>query len=305
MLPKSGDRMSHPVALRAHAIPFPASFEGISWSHKFGSLNRRRRHDPSMVITSCPHLEVRDWLKRLNLEDCYEKFKQFNGVEDFLYYSEADIKKLGIRNNAHRARIVSSLVALREKPSTGSLHRSETLKKSMRHSMAADLAKKSATGTEDAATYECLTVGKTKQSKSLGDLLEMSMLPGNNVIGSDVPTKRRTMSDSKTRATTETRGSRPVKCGFLVFAHFAKIDRSVCISQDCENYMSANNSQTPTFLHVVFDIVVDLRSENNASSNGFWSLESGMTLMNLIQGPFLETLRNNDSVHHHHATANQ
>ncbi|XP_055599680.1 breast cancer anti-estrogen resistance protein 3 homolog isoform X2 [Uranotaenia lowii] len=147
--------------------------QSISWSHKFGSLNRRRRHDPTMVITSCPHLEVRDWLKRLNLEDCYDKFKQFNGVEDFLYYSEADIKKLGIRNNAHRARIVSSLVALREKPSTGSLHRSETLKKSMRHSMAADMAKKSATGNEDAATYECLTVGKTKQSKSLGDLLEM------------------------------------------------------------------------------------------------------------------------------------
>lgn len=32
-----------------------------------------------------------------------------------MYFSEADIKQLGVKNSAHRARIVSSLVALRDK----------------------------------------------------------------------------------------------------------------------------------------------------------------------------------------------
>lgn len=37
------------------------------------------------------------------------------GVEELIYCSEADIKQLGVKNSAHRARIVSSLVALRDK----------------------------------------------------------------------------------------------------------------------------------------------------------------------------------------------
>lgn len=32
-----------------------------------------------------------------------------------MYFCEADIKQLGVRNSAHRARIVSSLVAFRDK----------------------------------------------------------------------------------------------------------------------------------------------------------------------------------------------
>lgn len=36
-----------------------------------------------------------------------------------MYFDEADIKQLGIRNSAHRARIVSSLVALRDKHRRG------------------------------------------------------------------------------------------------------------------------------------------------------------------------------------------
>lgn len=130
--------------------------QSISWSHKFGSLNRNRNRKnagvsssgslaattTTMVITSCPHLDVPGWLSRLDLDEYQDKFKQFNGVEDFLYYSEADIKKLGVRNNAHRARIISSLVALRENPSTGSLKRSETLRKVVRHSVAVDSSRK-------------------------------------------------------------------------------------------------------------------------------------------------------------------
>lgn len=42
-------------------------------------------------------------------------FIKFMGVEELMYFSEGDIKQLGVRNAAHRARIVSSLVALRDK----------------------------------------------------------------------------------------------------------------------------------------------------------------------------------------------
>lgn len=42
-------------------------------------------------------------------------FSKFNTVMELIWYTETDIKKLGIRNSSHRARIVSSLVALREK----------------------------------------------------------------------------------------------------------------------------------------------------------------------------------------------
>lgn len=42
-------------------------------------------------------------------------FTKFLGVEELMYFSEADIKQLGVKNSAHRARIVSSLVALRDK----------------------------------------------------------------------------------------------------------------------------------------------------------------------------------------------
>lgn len=38
-----------------------------------------------------------------------------------MYFCEADIKQLGVRNSAHRARIVSSLVALRDKHERGKL----------------------------------------------------------------------------------------------------------------------------------------------------------------------------------------
>uniref|UniRef100_A0A182LT50 SAM domain-containing protein n=1 Tax=Anopheles culicifacies TaxID=139723 RepID=A0A182LT50_9DIPT len=91
-----------------------SAFEGISWSYKFGTTSRRKKH-AALVITSLPHMEVAEWLQRLDLSEYGDKFRSFNGVEELLFLGEADIKKLGIRNNAHRARIVSSLVALREK----------------------------------------------------------------------------------------------------------------------------------------------------------------------------------------------
>jgi len=45
-------------------------------------------------------------------------------VQDLLTFTEADIKDLGVKNSAHRARVVSSLVALRMKHEKGKWHRS-------------------------------------------------------------------------------------------------------------------------------------------------------------------------------------
>jgi hypothetical protein len=48
-------------------------------------------------------------------------------VQDLLTFTEADIKDLGVKNSAHRARVVSSLVALRTKQGKGRLHGSSLL----------------------------------------------------------------------------------------------------------------------------------------------------------------------------------
>jgi hypothetical protein len=42
-------------------------------------------------------------------------------IQDLLTFTEADIKDLGVKNSAHRARVVSSLVALRTKQGKGRL----------------------------------------------------------------------------------------------------------------------------------------------------------------------------------------
>lgn len=94
-----------------------------------------------MVLPRHPHLEISTWLEMLDLpqyngnytiriilnlknenlsekhefSDLTESFVKFIGVEELMYFCEADIKQLGVRNSAHRARIVSSLVALRAK----------------------------------------------------------------------------------------------------------------------------------------------------------------------------------------------
>ena len=65
-----------------------------------------------IVISNQPHLEIKDWLTRLDLQEYGDKFDKFGGVEELISYSESDIKLLGVKNSAHRARMVSSLVAL-------------------------------------------------------------------------------------------------------------------------------------------------------------------------------------------------
>jgi hypothetical protein len=67
-----------------------------------------------MVIASnIPHLDIKDWLQRLDLENYEDKFKKYNGVEELIEFSERDIKDLGIKNSSHRARMISSIVALK------------------------------------------------------------------------------------------------------------------------------------------------------------------------------------------------
>lgn len=70
-----------------------------------------------MVITTTNgiHLPIPEWLKRLELPEYEGTFERFNGVEELIHFCEPDLHKLGVVNAAHRARMVSSLVALREK----------------------------------------------------------------------------------------------------------------------------------------------------------------------------------------------
>lgn len=67
------------------------------------------------MAQSGPHLDISIWLKNLDLPQYSSKFHKYKGVEDILHFTERDIKALGIRNGSHRARIISSLVVLREK----------------------------------------------------------------------------------------------------------------------------------------------------------------------------------------------
>ncbi|KDR22236.1 hypothetical protein L798_01842 [Zootermopsis nevadensis] len=87
-----------------------------------------------MPLSPRPHLDVRQWLNVLDLGQYASVFEKFEGVEDLLTFTEADIKDLGVKNSAHRARVVSSLVALRTKHEKGN----KKLEKPQRHSVAVD-----------------------------------------------------------------------------------------------------------------------------------------------------------------------
>ncbi|CAL1546498.1 unnamed protein product [Lymnaea stagnalis] len=65
------------------------------------------------------HIAIDTWLEALNMSDYFHLFHQYGGVEDLLYVSESEIKELGIKNGAHRAKIVSSLRILRDKYEKG------------------------------------------------------------------------------------------------------------------------------------------------------------------------------------------
>ncbi|KFM73855.1 hypothetical protein X975_26521, partial [Stegodyphus mimosarum] len=68
-----------------------------------------------MSYITGPHLDTGQWLKKLDLKEYNELFKSYNGVEDILSLSERELKSLGVKNSSHRARMMTSLVILRDK----------------------------------------------------------------------------------------------------------------------------------------------------------------------------------------------
>ncbi|KAK3908965.1 Ephrin type-A receptor 2 [Frankliniella fusca] len=94
---------------------------GIVWSFRFpsiGSLSRRSKASLSAPVAR-PHIDTQRWLSVLELDQYSELFRKFDGVEDLIHFTEGDIKELGVRNSSHRARLMSSLVALKAKYEKG------------------------------------------------------------------------------------------------------------------------------------------------------------------------------------------
>ncbi|XP_075214377.1 breast cancer anti-estrogen resistance protein 3 homolog isoform X2 [Lycorma delicatula] len=106
-----------------------------------------------------PHLGVVQWLTILDLTQYKSFFEKYTGVEELLESTESDLKALGVKNASHRARMVSSLVALRAKYEKGKAQSD----KAQRHSVAVDNARlvNAPTGSD------ILVVTNVIQSKSL------------------------------------------------------------------------------------------------------------------------------------------
>lgn len=110
--------------------------QSIVWSFRFpsiGSLSRRSKASLSQPVAR-PHIDTQRWLSVLDLDQYSEQFRKFDGVEDLLHFNESDIKELGVRNSSHRARLMSSLVALKAKYEKGT----RRVDKAQRHSVAVD-----------------------------------------------------------------------------------------------------------------------------------------------------------------------
>ncbi|XP_038045958.1 SH2 domain-containing protein 3C-like isoform X2 [Patiria miniata] len=61
------------------------------------------------------HLTIENWLSALELEEYIPLFQHYQTVENLLHLSERHISELGVSNSAHRARLASNLVYIREK----------------------------------------------------------------------------------------------------------------------------------------------------------------------------------------------
>lgn len=84
---------------------------GINWSFRFASQRKKKM----VLANEIPHLDIRDWLHRMELMEYEDSFKKYSEVKEIINLSESDIKELGVKNSAHRARMVASLVALKGK----------------------------------------------------------------------------------------------------------------------------------------------------------------------------------------------
>lgn len=81
-----------------------------------GSLTRSKsKNKESITNGTAKHKDIRQWLKDLDLEQYASLFHTYQGVEDILHLSEADLKDLGVKKSSHRAAIISSLTQLQAK----------------------------------------------------------------------------------------------------------------------------------------------------------------------------------------------
>ncbi|XP_037042558.1 breast cancer anti-estrogen resistance protein 3 homolog isoform X3 [Bradysia coprophila] len=149
--------------------------QSVAWSFRFATLNKQKM--APIMVAPPHHLDIKAWLVVLDLQQYEESFSKFLGVEELMFYDEADIKQLGIRNSAHRARIVSSLVALRDKHQRGGTGTNKSSKSqlSQRRNQRYSLAVVPEQRKDEQPIYERLNTSnsKTKQSKSLDDLCDM------------------------------------------------------------------------------------------------------------------------------------
>ncbi|XP_041368185.1 SH2 domain-containing protein 3C-like [Gigantopelta aegis] len=65
------------------------------------------------------HISVATWLEALGLLEYLPLFRAYGGVEELLNIHEAEVRQLGVKNSAHRAKIISSLRILRDKYQKG------------------------------------------------------------------------------------------------------------------------------------------------------------------------------------------
>jgi hypothetical protein len=142
----------------------------LSWT-RFASLplrSKSRINKANKSITfadnkNSKHIDIAPWLKSMDLEQYGSIFQKFNGVEDLLEFSEADLKDIGVKISSHRAMIISNLTILRAK-----YHGSFKRQPSIRHSVAVD---KTITIEEDDKLSNLSTVYEPVQSKSLNNLI--------------------------------------------------------------------------------------------------------------------------------------
>ncbi|XP_027549977.1 breast cancer anti-estrogen resistance protein 3 isoform X1 [Neopelma chrysocephalum] len=60
------------------------------------------------------YLPISNWLSQLGLAEYCTLFEQYDGIEDLLHLTEADLKKLGIENQGHRTHLISNILLLQE-----------------------------------------------------------------------------------------------------------------------------------------------------------------------------------------------
>lgn len=85
----------------------------FDWGGGYGIVLERQQ------VMATKHIPIDTWLEALGMKEYEEIFRDFHGVEDLLNLTEADVRKLGLKNSAHRAKIISSLRILKEKYERG------------------------------------------------------------------------------------------------------------------------------------------------------------------------------------------